>query len=85
MGGGETVVDGVPAGSTPADGRPFAFPRQEVLHRSRISSLALIVLLAGAKLGGALAERLGQPAVLGELVAGVALGALPLAGLGALD
>lgn len=44
--------------------------------------LALIALLAAAKLGGALAERLGQPAVLGELLAGVLLGALPLAGVG---
>jgi len=43
--------------------------------------LALIALLAAAKLGGALAERLGQPAVLGELLAGVGLGALPLAGV----
>lgn len=36
--------------------------------------LVLAAILAGAKLGGELAERLGQPAVLGELVAGVALG-----------
>lgn len=43
--------------------------------------VALIVLLAAAKVGGLLAERLGQPAVLGELVAGIALGALPLLGL----
>jgi Kef-type K+ transport system membrane component KefB len=43
--------------------------------------LALIALLAAAKLGGALSERLGQPAVLGELLAGVALGALPLLGV----
>jgi Kef-type K+ transport system membrane component KefB len=40
--------------------------------------LALIALLAAAKLGGALAERLGQPAVLGEILAGVLLGALAL-------
>ncbi len=43
--------------------------------------LALVVLLVAAKLGGALAERLGQPAVLGELVAGIALGALPALGV----
>jgi Kef-type K+ transport system membrane component KefB len=42
--------------------------------------VALVALLAAAKLGGALAERLGQPAVLGELLAGVVLGAIPLAG-----
>lgn len=36
--------------------------------------LALAMLLAGAKLAGALAVRLGQPAVLGELLAGLAFG-----------
>ncbi len=44
--------------------------------------LALAVILAAAKLGGDLAERLGQPAVLGELLAGVLLGNLELAGIG---
>ncbi|MBI4376003.1 MAG: cation:proton antiporter [Elusimicrobia bacterium] len=34
----------------------------------------LVVILLGAKLFGELAERLGQPAVLGELLAGVLLG-----------
>ena len=43
--------------------------------------LALAVLLAGAKLGGHLAERLGQPAVLGELVAGILVGNLDLVGV----
>jgi Kef-type K+ transport system membrane component KefB len=47
--------------------------------------IALVVLLVGAKLGGALAERFGQPAVLGELLAGVAIGALPLVGFGQLS
>jgi Kef-type K+ transport system membrane component KefB len=40
--------------------------------------LALVVILAAAKLGSELFERLGQPAVLGELVAGVVLGNLVL-------
>jgi Na+:H+ antiporter len=44
--------------------------------------LALAILLAAAKLGGDLSERLGQPAVLGELLAGVLLGNLDLAGIG---
>jgi Kef-type K+ transport system membrane component KefB len=43
--------------------------------------LALAVVLVGAKLGGELAERLGQPAVLGELVAGMLLGNLNLVGV----
>src|SRR5213080_4708279 len=33
--------------------------------------LALAAILAGAKLGGDLAERIGQPAVLGELLLGI--------------
>jgi Kef-type K+ transport system membrane component KefB len=47
--------------------------------------IALIVLLSTAKLGGHVAERFGQPAVLGELLAGIAVGALPLAGIHGLD
>lgn len=43
--------------------------------------LAIAVILAGAKLGGDLATRIGQPAVLGELVAGVLLGNLHLLGV----
>jgi Kef-type K+ transport system membrane component KefB len=36
--------------------------------------LAFASALVGAKLFGSLAERIGQPAVLGELLAGVILG-----------
>jgi Kef-type K+ transport system membrane component KefB len=48
--------------------------------------LVLAAMLAAAKLLGALAERLGQPAVLGELLAGVllggsALGVVPVEGV----
>jgi Kef-type K+ transport system membrane component KefB len=43
--------------------------------------LALAVIIAAAKLGGDLATRAGQPAVLGELVAGVLLGNLSLVGV----
>ena len=39
--------------------------------------LGLAVLLLAAKLGGELATRLKQPAVLGELLAGILLGNLP--------
>ena len=48
-----------------------------------LAGLALI--LAVAKLGGELFERAGQPAVLGELVGGVVVGNLALAGLGGGD
>ena len=44
--------------------------------------LALALVLLGAKLFGEAVERLGQPAVLGELVFGIALGNLPLFGEG---
>jgi Na+:H+ antiporter len=44
--------------------------------------LALAVILAAAKLGGDVAQRIGQPSVLGELVAGVLVGNLPLIGIG---
>ena len=43
--------------------------------------LALAVILAAAKLGGDAAERIGQPAVLGELVVGVLVGNLSLLGI----
>jgi Kef-type K+ transport system membrane component KefB len=43
--------------------------------------VALAVILLGAKLGGSLASRLKQPAVLGELLFGVLLGNLALVGL----
>ena len=43
--------------------------------------IALAVILAAAKLGGHLAVTIGQPAVLGELVAGVVLGSLNLVGI----
>ncbi len=44
--------------------------------------LALIAIFVAAKLFGELAERLGQPAVLGELAGGVAVG---VSGLGLVD
>jgi Kef-type K+ transport system membrane component KefB len=47
--------------------------------------LALAVILASAKLGGHLATRLRQPAVLGELLIGVVLGNLGLGWLEAIQ
>lgn len=47
--------------------------------------LALSIILLSAKLGGDLALRLGQPAVLGELVAGVILGNAGLTGWSGLE
>jgi Kef-type K+ transport system membrane component KefB len=48
-------------------------------------ALALVVILIVAKLGGDVAVRLGQPAVLGELVGGVLVGNLSLAGSSGLE
>jgi Kef-type K+ transport system membrane component KefB len=42
----------------------------------------LVIILIAAKLGGELFERLGQPAVLGELLFGMVLGNLALVGWG---
>lgn len=44
-------------------------------------ALALAIVLSVAKLGADLAVRIRQPAVLGELVAGVIVGNLPLVGI----
>jgi Kef-type K+ transport system membrane component KefB len=46
--------------------------------------LALAVILVAAKVGADVALRLGQPAVLGELVGGILLGNLPLPFLAAM-
>jgi Kef-type K+ transport system membrane component KefB len=40
--------------------------------------LSVAVILAAAKVGGDIATRLKQPSVLGELVAGIVLGSVPL-------
>ena len=45
----------------------------------------LVLILVGARLGGSFFEAFGQPAVLGELLAGVALGNLGLLGIHALE
>ncbi len=47
--------------------------------------IALVLVLLGARLGGALFERLAQPPVLGELLAGVVIGNLGLFGWHGLD
>jgi Kef-type K+ transport system membrane component KefB len=48
-------------------------------------ALGLAIILATAKVGGHLAERVGQPAVLGELLVGIVLGNLGLVGIGWLE
>ena len=49
-------------------------------HQSPVTPvlLALVIMLSAAKIGGEIAERLSQPSVLGELLAGVVIGNLGL-------
>lgn len=55
-------------------------------HHHLVSWLGLLaIILIAAKLGGALAQRIGQPAVLGELLAGVVLGSSLLGWVDAKD
>jgi Kef-type K+ transport system membrane component KefB len=53
------------------------------MHLDPIASLALwlVIILLAARLGGETSVRLGQPAVLGELAAGIVLGNLHWAGI----
>ncbi|MFA6665537.1 MAG: cation:proton antiporter, partial [Armatimonadota bacterium] len=44
-------------------------------HQITSTILQIVLILSFAKVLGEVAERLGQPSVLGELVAGVLLGA----------
>jgi Kef-type K+ transport system membrane component KefB len=57
-----------------------AFAAESTGHSDPIAKvlLGLVVVLAAAKLGGAIVERLGMPAVLGELIGGIVLGNLVL-------
>jgi Kef-type K+ transport system membrane component KefB len=59
----------------------FVAPRivPELAHIDPLAGvlLALAVILAAARIGGSVAERFAQPAVLGELLVGVVLGNLP--------
>ncbi len=56
-------------------------------HQSPVTPVlfGLVLILVAAKLGGEIAERVHQPAVLGELVAGVVIGNLALFGWHGLD
>jgi Kef-type K+ transport system membrane component KefB len=56
-------------------------------HQDPIASVVLFlaIILVAAKIGGDLATRVRQPAVLGELIAGILLGNLTLAGYDGLE
>jgi Kef-type K+ transport system membrane component KefB len=57
------------------------------VHSDPVAAVVLLlaVILVAAKLGGDVAVRLGQPSVLGELLAGVVLGNLGLLGFHGFD
>jgi Kef-type K+ transport system membrane component KefB len=59
----------------------------ETNHTQQVATvlISLVVILIAAKLGGALAERFHQPAVLGELAFGVVLGNLTILGFDGLN
>jgi Kef-type K+ transport system membrane component KefB len=67
------AVPAHPGGAEEAAGPEHDNPVAPVL-------VGMLVMLVGAKLAGRAAERLGQPAVLGELLAGIALGNVALFG-----
>jgi Kef-type K+ transport system membrane component KefB len=58
------------------ESRPFSSQHRYHRHPMSIGDflLALIAIFAAAKIFGELAERIGQPAVMGELVGGVVVG-----------
>ena len=65
----------------------FAATPQAAGHGDPVANVVLLlaVILIGARLGAELAVRLGQPAVLGELLFGVLLGNLRHLGIGWFD
>jgi len=86
--------DGAHAPSSPAAPAARASPGESpsdashaIDHDHLVKELlvALIVILVGAKLAGELFERTGQPAVLGEILAGILLGNLGLLHFHGLD
>jgi Kef-type K+ transport system membrane component KefB len=64
-----------------------AIASESSVHADPVANVALwlVVILLAAKLGGDLAVRIGQPSVLGELVVGVVMGNLALAGFSGLE
>ena len=70
-----------PMDASVSDRRP-ADQQAAAGHSNPVSAvlIGMVVMLAGAKLAARGAERLGQPAVLGELLAGIALGSVALFG-----
>lgn len=64
-----------------------AFASEAAAHSDPVTAvvLSLVVILIGAKCGGDIATRIGQPAVLGELICGLVLGNITLLGFAGFD
>ncbi len=77
---GSFILIAVPAVAIGAGTDPIGSPPSSVAPLL----ITLVILLLAAKLGGDVFERLGQPAVLGELLCGIVLGNLQLIGYGQL-
>jgi Kef-type K+ transport system membrane component KefB len=71
----------------PGDAPPVPVVSADADENRRTGELlvGLLVIIVGAKLGGELFERMGQPAVLGEIGAGIVIGNLGLAQFHGLD
>ena len=65
--------------NTRSSSQPDSTGQEHTTQMARVL-ISLVIILISAKLGGALLERLKQPAVLGELIFGVILGNLGLLG-----
>lgn len=82
--GGQTSAAPVAPGAAPAASAEHG---ESTSHGGPVVPvlLGIVVILVAAKLGGELFERIGQPAVLGELLMGMVLGNLALFGFDAFE
>jgi len=80
--GGEETAATANGSQTAHAGESHSAAESQSGHSSPVAPVlaGLIVILLGAKIGGEIAERFHQPAVLGELVVGVIIGNLTLLG-----
>lgn len=71
------IAFGDPAPPSPRSTSDLIVPNAPHIEPIAMMLLVLAIILAAARLGGSVAERFRQPAVLGELLVGVLLGNLP--------
>ncbi|MDX1632670.1 MAG: cation:proton antiporter, partial [Thermoanaerobaculia bacterium] len=93
LAGGDGAPESTPGktgSETPAESAESEHGTEEGSHGGHENPaapvlLGLVIILLGAKIGGWAAERIEQPAVLGELIVGVVLGNLALVGYSGLE